>query len=113
MTTHKVHVYGTLRTGDENTQTVKGRLYNVGWFPALILDPDGYDVTVEVREVDDDGLEGFDAYEGYRPDYPSGSLYIRRKHKDGWIYEFNRSVDDLEEIPEGDWLAFKKEKEGV
>jgi gamma-glutamylcyclotransferase (GGCT)/AIG2-like uncharacterized protein YtfP len=111
ITKHKVAVYGTLRTGEGPTSTVKGRLYDLGWYPGIILDDDGYDITIEYREVDDEGLQGFDRYEGYYEDDPSSSLYLRTRLGDVWIYEFNRPVEGYSLIEGGDWLKYNYEKE--
>lgn len=117
---HRVLVYGTLRqnrTEQVNEQvTVRGRLFNVGSFPALRFNDiaeNTYDITCEVREVDDDGLKSFDAYEGYREGDDKGSLYRRVwvEKLDAWIYEYNQSFTGLPEITSGDW--FNKEAVSV
>lgn len=104
----KVYVYGTLRTGAINgVVLVPGKLYNLGWFPGLVLDlseePSSF-VTCEVIEADDDKLQRLDSYEGYDPNNPEESLYIRQPFKDGFIYTINRDVSDRPVIPSGNWL---------
>ncbi len=58
-----------------------------------------------------------DHYEGYDPNNPEQSLYVREKcpvqciseAKDtvqAWIYLFNRPTDQLERISSGDYLAY-------
>jgi hypothetical protein len=54
----------------------------------------------------------FDRYEGYDPNDPDGSLYIRRPYEDGWIYEFNRHPPPDKVVQSGDWLAYKRERDG-
>lgn len=111
---HKVFVYGTLRPSHKGKEpseivTVKGRLYNLGWFPGIELGGND-EVICETIYVDDDGLAKLDDYEGYSPSSPS-SLYIRTSiminGETGWIYVYNRSVTGKEVILSGDWM--KKE----
>jgi gamma-glutamylcyclotransferase (GGCT)/AIG2-like uncharacterized protein YtfP len=64
---HRLAVYGTLAPGEVNHDqlsrvdgtwspgTVRGHLHELGWgaalgFPAIVLDPDGPEVTVQVLE---------------------------------------------------------------
>jgi len=112
ITKHKVAVYGTLRTGEGECGTVKGRLYDLGWFPGIILDEGGDDITVEYRYTDDEGLEGFDRYEGYYENNHPESLYLRKKVDDFWIYEFNRpgALEGRPLITEGDWFKYQDNK---
>jgi gamma-glutamylcyclotransferase (GGCT)/AIG2-like uncharacterized protein YtfP len=99
-----LYVYGTLRKELGETHRVEGRLYDLGWFPGLILGPGG-SVLVERIVVDD--IAAIDRYEGYREDDPQ-SLYLRRPYRDGFIYEFNRPVNPVKEIFSGDWLDYMK-----
>lgn len=103
-----VYVYGTLRTGAETFQgDLKGRMYDMGGFPALILDDvEGDEIVYEVRQVDAQGLDQFDWYEGYNPSNPSNSYYLRKRFKDGWIYEFNHPfrLNEEDRILSGDWF---------
>jgi gamma-glutamylcyclotransferase (GGCT)/AIG2-like uncharacterized protein YtfP len=103
-----VYVYGTLRKGVANgVVLVPGTLYNLGWFPGLVLDhseePKSF-VTCEVIQADDEKIAMLDSYEGYNPDNPEKSLYIRQPFKDGFIYTINRDVSDRPVISSGDWL---------
>ncbi len=58
-----------------------------------------------------------DRYEGYDPDNPEQSLYVRkqcnvrctsgpRDSEEAWIYLFNRPTNELERISSGDYLAY-------
>lgn len=110
MKKHYIYVYGTLRTKDPALLVkVPGFLYDVSWFPgALIKAPDcGSEFVAERREITDDQLSGFDDYEGYRPDSPATSLYIRVPYLDGWIYQYNRDVTRLKRIESGDWFEYQ------
>lgn len=119
---HKVYVYGTLRpshkTGDipEKTYKVPGKLFKLGWYPGIKLmkeeECNGNYVVCEQIEVDSDGLRELDQYEGCYPDLPpSESLYLRTSYLDGWIYTYNRSLEDYNHIESGDWM--KREAENA
>lgn len=96
-----VYVYGTLRPGTGPVEYVEGQMFNLGWFPGVVLGLPGL-VACERVEVPD--LAPLDSYEGYYPDDLSSSLYIRRPYKDGWIYEYNGAFDANSLITSGDWL---------
>ncbi len=70
----RVFVYGTLRVNAEQGGRMKGahllgsgvvggRLYQVDWYPGLVLANDG-EVVGEVYEVDEVMLAALDEYEG-------------------------------------------------
>ncbi len=98
MATHKLFVYGTLRTGEGQVAFLQGRLHNFGHFPGITKGNDR--IRGEIREVISDAqLKEFDRYEGFadKPD----DLYKREKTwvtlEDGtrvetWVYWFNRTV---------------------
>ena len=108
---HTILVYGTLRPFT-NTDVVKvsGKLYDLGWFPGIVLGGDS-EVTCERIKVDDNRLRQLDAYEGYDPYYPEGSLYIRKKIGDDWIYVYNHPVEGYDLIESGDWEQHTKQME--
>lgn len=107
---HTILVYGTLRPFT-NTDIVKvpGRLYDLGWFPGIVLgnheNPEEGEsfVTCERITVDDERLKQLDAYEGYDPENPDNSLYLRKKIGEDWIYVYNHPVEGYELIESGDW----------
>ncbi|HEX9199995.1 MAG TPA: gamma-glutamylcyclotransferase family protein [Acidobacteriaceae bacterium] len=82
--------------------TIRGRLYDLGDYPGVILDDDATEpVHGEVFALppDPDALACLDAYEDYRPHDPEGSLFLRQKTTvtlaDGsretcWVYVYNR-----------------------
>jgi gamma-glutamylcyclotransferase (GGCT)/AIG2-like uncharacterized protein YtfP len=109
MKKHKVLVYGTLRPFTNTTETsVKGRLYDLGSYPGIILDERGDDVVCEVIEVSDAELAILDSYEGYDESNPRYSLYIRRELDNGsFIYEYNRPYNEQSRIREADWMRYK------
>ena len=108
--------YGTLMNNtDEGLEFVRedhirGRMFDVGAFPAVIPSNDGSRVFVEVYKILDPGiLRSFDAYEGYHEADPEASLYVRKTmplvgHDDWvWTYIWNRSTADLQPLDHGDW----------
>lgn len=114
---NKLLVYGTLREGLTNAVVrIPGKLYNLGWFPGLVLDksdePSDF-VTCEVLEVDDGKLFMLDSYEGYDPGDPEGSLYLREKYGEYFVYTINKDVSDRPVIESGDWLDVANAKVGV
>lgn len=115
-----VYVYGTLRPGKQSpdgsgTVQIPGKMYDLGWFPGIILEPPGGHgedfVTCERIEVEN--LDAVDAYEGYNPELISESLYIRRPILDGWIYEYNQEVGSKSLVSCGDWLAYIEQERGI
>ena len=121
-------VYGTLKRGQANyplvaaavreavPATIRGRLYDVGPFPAL-AEGDGA-VRGEVLTVDPGELPRLlpvlDALEGYVPSDPVGSMYVRREiaatmdeggEVAAFAYFYNRDPEGLRHLPGGEWLG--------
>jgi gamma-glutamylcyclotransferase (GGCT)/AIG2-like uncharacterized protein YtfP len=119
-------VYGTLRLGQGNhgvlgrhnpeylgTDTLIGfNMYNTGGFPAVVPDleegmGDG-PIVVEVFRAPMSALPSCDGLEGYHPDYPKRSMYLREtvdtQYGPAYIYIWNRPLRDMPLIPGGDWL---------
>ena len=113
MTKMTALVYGTLRPGNTETVEVEGfDMYDLGWFPGIVRG--NGTITCERIEVrDDDHLAQLDRYEGYREGDELGSLYIREKVGDDFIYVFNRGeLNEDNKISNGDWLEHRKEATG-
>ena len=119
---HKIFVYGSLRPGKSETVTVPGQMFALGWFPGAVnineneVDDQPHFVA-EVIEVDDEMLARLDQYEGYDPRHPEHSLYVRKKYKDGFIYQYNGNVNGRLPVPTNlagacDWLEYTQMKEG-
>ena len=76
MKTNKLAVYGTLRNGNRDTWKVDGfslvfpghRIY-----PAAMIDSNAKDMVVEVVDVDEQDIAGYDRYESI-----DTGLYERR-----------------------------------
>ena len=79
--------------------TIRGRLYNLGEYPGVILNPTGPLVSGELFTVPDAAtLAALDAYEDFRPADPANSLFLRIEttatSPDGsahlcWVYTYN------------------------
>lgn len=112
---HKLLVYGTLRQGGP-TVKIKARLYDLGWFPGVVLhdEADGPEVVCEELEVDDSKLAQMDYYEGHNVDNPDSSFFKRTLLESGqFIYVPNFSAEEGTFVESGDWLqhnpdGFKK-----
>lgn len=94
---HVIYVYGTLRTGvAARLYAIPGALYDLGSYPGAILylpNVQHY-ILCERIIVDDDRLSQIDTFEGFKPDDPKSSLFIRKKIYDGWIYTYNHTFSD-------------------
>ena len=92
---------------------VRGVLYDLGHYPAAVLDPsaDGKIYGTVFRLPDDpEVLRQLDAYEEYEPDCVEASLFVRVKslvemeHGDSlacWIYVYGRDVGSAPVIGSG------------
>jgi len=119
----KILVYGTLRPGcgaykgfgldtksnHVATVRIEGSMYHLGGFPGVKLDgrPEGF-VCDLLELTDPDVLARLDTYEGYRPETPFNSLYLRKEikvpdHGAAYIYEYNDQVGDRALVESGDW----------
>jgi gamma-glutamylcyclotransferase (GGCT)/AIG2-like uncharacterized protein YtfP len=94
----------------------QGRLYDLGTYPGVIASPDPADSVMgdlyALRQPER-LLATLDNYEGYRPDQPAASLYLRKlapiallggADHTGWIYLYNRPVYPDQWIASGDYL---------
>jgi gamma-glutamylcyclotransferase (GGCT)/AIG2-like uncharacterized protein YtfP len=109
----RVFLYGTLRPGHAPREiadavsrlrrvgagTVRGRLYDLGAYPGVVLDAAAAQVRGEVFAVPDgETLARMDAYEGYYAGDPAASLFLRVRgavaldggaSEDCWVYVYN------------------------
>ena len=127
-----VFFYGTLmagfdrrrRAGIDHKLTYVGRgairaaLFDLGLYPAAVPAPDGH-VWGEVYEMTDAPavLGALDEIEGYRPDHPDRSLYVRQETEvvlpDGQFamasaYFYNAPLGRAPRIRSGDYLEYVK-----
>ena len=89
---YNVFVYGSLLRGFGNHRlllnspyvefvdedSIKGSLYDCGYFPFVRHDNDGGNVVGEVYEVDINTLRNLDRLEGYTEGYEDDNLYNRK-----------------------------------
>lgn len=127
-----VFFYGTLMAGfdrrrragiDQNLTyvgrgSIPGALFDLGIYPAAVPAPEGR-VWGEVYEAGEPEavLAALDEIEGFRPDNPDGSLYLRQQAEvtlpDGtraqaWVYFYNAPLGRASRIPSGDYLEHVK-----
>jgi gamma-glutamylcyclotransferase (GGCT)/AIG2-like uncharacterized protein YtfP len=127
-----VFFYGTLMTGFDRRRRigiddrlrVAGRgwigatLFDLGIYPAAVPAPEGKVWGEAYYMTDSDTvLSALDGIEGYRPDDPDRSLYIRAEtpvtFEDGrteiaWAYFYNAPLGGAQQIPSGDYLEHVK-----
>ena len=82
--------------------TIRARLYDLRAYPGVILDEAAPEIPGEVFLVPEAAtLAALDAYEDFRPDDPTSSLFLRTKAivtlDDGsqelcWVYVYNRPL---------------------
>ncbi|MDW8222783.1 MAG: gamma-glutamylcyclotransferase family protein [Gemmatales bacterium] len=102
------------------TGQVRGRLYDLGPYPAAVVDANADSVIVGdvyLLPPDPAVLVSLDAYEEYDARYPERSLFRRvpvtvtlenEQHLDCWIYVYNRDLSHAILIPQGDYLQYRR-----
>jgi gamma-glutamylcyclotransferase (GGCT)/AIG2-like uncharacterized protein YtfP len=94
---------------------IRGALYDLGEYPALVLEGAGW-VAGELYRVRDmvKRLPALDEAEGYHPADEAGSLYVRRRvavligdgsTREAWVYVYNGPPGRGARIESGDWRA--------
>lgn len=132
--TDLVFFYGTLMSGFKRrgrTQidlalepvshgSIQAVLFDLGIYPAAIPATDSrvFGELHRMREPDA-VLLALDDIEGYRPDQPDASLYVRRETPvtlddgrvaDAWVYFYNAPLGGAQRIDSGDYLEYLKVK---
>jgi gamma-glutamylcyclotransferase (GGCT)/AIG2-like uncharacterized protein YtfP len=98
---------------------VRGRLYDFGEFPGVVLDSSSRTMVYGelVALPSDEGiLKTLDQYEEFDRSHPKKSLFIRKKvrvlmadgsSREGWIYVYNRPPGKAKLVRGGDYLRSK------
>ncbi len=111
-----VFVYGTLRRGGSNNfrmdgfswigpAAVNGHLYEVSWYPALVLDENAGEVVGDLYKVSEEGLAALDEFEG--SEYRRTRTMVQNSDNEAesaWVWAWNKPTEGLQPIPGGDWL---------
>jgi gamma-glutamylcyclotransferase (GGCT)/AIG2-like uncharacterized protein YtfP len=128
----RVFFYGTLMAGFDRRRraeiddrltylgrgSISAALFDVGIYPAAVPAPDGQ-VWGEVYDVKDPAsvLAALDEIEGYTPEDPDRSLYVRTavsvrlpdgSTTDAWVYFYNAPLGRAQRIPSGDYFEHIK-----
>ena len=130
--TELVFFYGTLMTGFDRRRragidgdlsyvgrgSIAAALFDLGIYPAAVPAPDGRVWGEVYRILDPDAvLTALDEIEGYSPEHPDRSLYLRHETQvtlqDGarvaaWAYFYNAPLGQAPRIPSGDYLKHVK-----
>jgi gamma-glutamylcyclotransferase (GGCT)/AIG2-like uncharacterized protein YtfP len=104
-----------LRLRPVGSGSVRGRLYDLGEYPGAVVSRTSPSVIKgKVFELPEDQqvLSSIDTYEGFDPDHPRSSLFVRKRWPvtlaDGsrmmcWIYTYNRNPADARLIASGSY----------
>ncbi|HTR25699.1 MAG TPA: gamma-glutamylcyclotransferase family protein [Terriglobales bacterium] len=95
--------------------SVRGKLFDLGEYPGAVLSSTGGPIKGLVFELPDDPkvLDRLDEYEGFDPEKPGSSLFVRKRRQaeleDGrklacWVYAYNRPVKAETAVSGGDYL---------
>ncbi len=130
---YKIFVYGSLRSGFQSTAydyisryfslignaKVKGKLYDMGQYPAAIATDENNFIVGELYEIKDEeefdwALAQLDDYEGLNVEIGEMALYKREMvtviindtTEQAWIYWFAGSVEGKPIIANGDMLEY-------
>ena len=131
--TDLVFFYGTLMSGFKRPGrqrldakltpvgrgSIRAALYDVGLYPAAVPASDAL-VQGEIHRMSDDSvLHELDEIEGFRPEQPDASLYLRLETSvtltDGrtataWTYFYNAPLGNAPRIDSGDYLDYLRVK---
>ena len=132
--TDLVFFYGTLMSGFKREGRARVDLalapVGYGWIQAVLFDLGIYPAAIpatdsrvrgEVHRLlqPDVVLRALDEIEGYRPEAPDASLYVRREAlatlddgrvAEAWVYFYNAPLGGAQRIESGDYLEHLKVK---
>lgn len=123
MSANRIFVYGTLRKEGINAMSglfpmakfvagthVRGHLFDMGGYPAILPDEDGVSVMGEVYEIDDETLALLDEFE-LDADYhrTETEIAVNGVLLKCWMYAPSPELcAGRPEIVSGDWIAFSR-----
>ncbi len=132
--TDLVFFYGTLMTGFKREGRARVDLaleaIGHGWIQAVLFDLGIYPAAIPATDSRVQGevhrllqpdavLHTLDENEGYRPEKPDASLYVRRETPvtlddgrvaEAWVYFYNAPLGGAQRIRSGDYLEYLKVK---
>ena len=135
--TYQLFVYGSLRSGFQHAAyqyiaryfhligdaKVKGKLYDMGDYPAALPTHDEFYITGELYQLKEDQdfswvIAQIDDYEGVNPEPGESALYRREittvyagnQITNAWIYWYNNDVSGKPIIESGDVLQYIQQK---
>ncbi len=103
---------------------MRGRLYDLGRYPGAVSNSTtGGRIWGETFALPDNCavLKALDAYEGYNPAKPAGSVFVRSRRPvtlaNGrrircWVYLYGRDPGKAPVVPHGDYRKLKRKKGG-
>ena len=134
---HQLFVYGSLRSGFNHpvyayisnhftlvgSAKVKGRLYDLGAYPAALPTEEDFFILGELYILKEDedfswAIAQIDDYEGVNPEpgeiaqykREKTTVYMNDKTTNGWIYWYNDDITGKPLIASGDVLAYLQQK---
>ena len=134
----QLFVYGSLRSGFNHpayayisthftlvgSATVKGKLYDLGDYPAAIPSDEDFFITGELYRLKEEqefswAIAQIDDYEGINPEPGEAALYrrdlttvyINHQSTTAWIYWYNNEITGKPLIASGDVLEYLQKKQ--
>ena len=122
-----IFVYGSLRPDIGNAMskrlqeestilgpaTIKAHLFKLGWYPGIrfVENTDDWVSGYLLNLNNAESLKWLDEYEGFLPDSPKESLFLRKKTQVSWggkltfawCYEYNLEPKPGSRVISGDW----------
>lgn len=134
---NQLFVYGSLRSGFRNPAyqyltkyfhlagdaVVKGKLFDMGDYPAAVATEEEKFISGELYIINDpaefswaigqlDDYEGMNVETGETPLYKREAVkvFVKGQGSDAWIYWFNGNVEGRPEIVSGDLMQYLQQK---
>ncbi|MBK0379030.1 gamma-glutamylcyclotransferase family protein [Mucilaginibacter segetis] len=116
---NKFTLYLNMHCSFYNKGQIKGRLYDIGEYPGLIVDNNAGYVYGNIYKIGNpEILRELDIYEGNGPEEEQPNLYIRQKHLietdndtvKAWLYHYNLPIENLKQITSGNYGEYMRQK---